>query len=63
MPGPSTIVTFTDADGDDFPMLLLGHGRTKQQAIDEARQLLDDMERSGRMRPTHPVEATKVEEI
>lgn len=63
MPSPSTIVTFTDADGDEFPVRLWGHDRTRQQAEDEALPLLKDLEAKGKWRPTHPVKVTKVEEI
>lgn len=60
MPSPSTIITFTDADGDEFPVRLWGHGRTHQQAIDEALPILNDQEEAGAIHPTRPVKVTKI---
>jgi hypothetical protein len=64
MPLPSTIVTFTDADGDEFPVRVPGLGGERfQETVDKAaRLILDDFVDSGDYKPTLPVSITDREE-
>lgn len=65
MPAPSTIVTFTDADGDEFPVRL--PGRPAQGLWERgmegraAERELDEQVERGDCNPTMPVTITKVE--
>lgn len=55
MPGPFTVVTFTDADGDEFPVTLVGHYETVVDAIAEANGVIVKGRLEGRIRPTMPL--------
>lgn len=64
MPAPSTIITFTDADGDEFPIRIQGTAadeRGVNYQNDLAHIELKRMADEGRMRPTWPVALTKRE--
>lgn len=63
MPGPSVVVTLTDADGDAFPIRLMGAWeRTPPKHIElVAREELDKLTAAGRVKPTMPVSVTEVE--
>jgi hypothetical protein len=64
MPAPSTIVTFTDADGDEFPVRLYGHAPEHDpQTEKRARQVLAELVEIEELAPTMPVKVTKVEEV
>lgn len=64
MPGPSTIVTFTDADGDEFPIRIYGHwGEEDPMTEDWARKVLGQFIENGDFKPTMPVRVAKVEEV
>lgn len=56
MPAPQTVVTFRDADGDEFPIALPGDWSQHPDgvAISRAKVELDKMEAERKMRPTHP---------
>lgn len=61
MPAPSTIITFTDADGDEFPVRLYGSPATTPAGVEiqekTARERLDELI----VCPTMPVKITRVE--
>lgn len=65
MPAPFTIVTFTDADGDEFPVRL--HFPPAEYAYERAMEAraahkeLDFLIEKGELNPTMPVKITKVE--
>lgn len=66
MPGPSTIVTFFDADGDEFPIRVGGHWESydRPQLIAVARGKLDDLVAANELKPTEPlVGRPKVERL
>ena len=51
MPYPSVIVTFTDADGDEFPVRVPDSG-TAEHRLAQAEREAADMVKSGAWRPT-----------
>lgn len=55
MAGPMTVVTFVDADGDEFPITLIGSYETMQDAIDDANGVLTKARLDGTLRPTMPL--------
>jgi hypothetical protein len=55
MPGPFTVVTFTDADGDEFPITLIGHYETMLDAIRDANGVLTKAIMDGQLRPKKPI--------
>lgn len=55
MPGPMTVVTFLDADGDEFPITLIGTYATMQDAIEDANGVFTKARLDGALRPTMPV--------
>jgi hypothetical protein len=55
MPGPFTVVTFRDADGDEFPITLIGRRATMEEAITEANGILTQAIWEGKLRPTQPI--------
>jgi len=55
MPGPFTVVTFVDADGDEFPITLIGHYDTAEAAIADANGILTKAIWEGNLRPTKPI--------
>jgi hypothetical protein len=55
MPGPFTVVTFKDADGDEFPITLIGHYQTTEDAIAEANGVLTKAIWEGQIRPRKPI--------
>jgi hypothetical protein len=55
MPGPFTVVTFQDADGDDFPITLVGHYQTVGDAIADANGVLTRGIWEGTIRPRQPI--------
>jgi hypothetical protein len=65
MPAPSTLVTFTDADGDEFPVRIYGSPAThsERKVLQEltARDYLRRFIEADELRPTMPVKVTKVE--
>lgn len=62
MPAPSTIVTFTDAEGDVFPVRVVGHGM-RLRVVEIARRALAVTTEEGCAAPAEPVKVTKVEEV
>ena len=54
MPAPSTVVTFYDTDGDEFPIRLWGSYESRE-AEGRALALLEDEVRTGNMNPSYPV--------
>jgi hypothetical protein len=66
MPAPSTIVTFTDAEGDEFPVRIWAVERPDLSLATIKRaawQELGVFVENGELRPTMPVRITKVEEV
>jgi hypothetical protein len=67
MASPSTIITFTDADGDEFPVRLPVPGPRNPAEQDRyefaARRDLEQHIAEGIAAPTMPVKVTKVEEV
>lgn len=66
MPAPSLIVTFTDTDGDEFPIRIVGtcdrHSQLdREQAARIALTRLDDLIEAGELIPSCPVRATTLE--
>ena len=59
MPAPFTIVTFTDSEGDEFP-IRVGGWPIEEQAIPEAQGILDGFIKRDEMRPTEPVTPTEI---
>jgi hypothetical protein len=55
MPGPMTVVTFVDADGDEFPITLIGGYDTMLDAIRDANGILTKAIMDGQLRPTKPI--------
>jgi hypothetical protein len=55
MPGPFTLVTFEDADGDEFPITLVGSYESIGDAVADANGVLTKAIWEGRLRPTMPV--------
>lgn len=55
MPGPMTVVTFRDADGDEFPITLIGTYKTMGDAIAEANGVLTKAIWEGKLRPKQPI--------
>lgn len=55
MPGPFTIVTFTDAEGDEFPITLIGSYATTQDAIADANGVLTKAIWEGKITPVKPI--------
>jgi len=50
-----TVVTFRDADGDEFPITLVGTYPTMQDAIAAANLVLTKARLDGQIRPTMPI--------
>jgi hypothetical protein len=67
MTAPSTLVTFTDADGDEFPVRLPVPGPRNPAEQDSyefaARRELEQHIAEGIADPTMPVKISKVEKI
>ncbi len=55
MPGPMTVVTFTDADGDEFPVTLIGTYKTVGDAIAEANGVMTKAIWEGKLKPRQPI--------
>ena len=55
MPGPFTVVTFQDADGDEFPITLVGTYQTMGDAIADANGVLTKAIWEGKLRPRKPI--------
>ena len=55
MPGPFTVVTFEDADGDEFPITLVGSYETIGDAISDANGILTKAIWEGQLRPRQPL--------
>lgn len=63
MPAPFTLVTFRDADGDEFPVrveLVGGHMNGKGEILRIAGQRLRQEIRAGTIRPRPPYKPTRV---
>ena len=65
MPAPFTIVTFADADGDEFPVRVgfVRPGYTRVECVRLARVELQRLVVAGDMRPTEPTHVVKVETV
>lgn len=50
MPGPFTVVTFVDADGDEFPVRIGGHPKA-DEAINAGYKVAYGLIREGEWRP------------
>lgn len=59
-----TIVTFADADGDEFPVAIPGYviGWTREEIEAEARGQMEARIASGDFRPTEPLILTEIKE-
>jgi hypothetical protein len=59
-----TIVTFTDADGDEFPVAIPGYvtGWSREEIEAEARAHVDELVESGDWRPTLPLTLANIDE-
>ena len=55
MPGPFTVVTFTDADGDEFPITLIGRYETVGDAVADANGILTKAIWEGKLAPRMPI--------
>jgi hypothetical protein len=65
MPAPSLIVTFTDTEGDEFPIRIMGtcdpnSQLDREQAARIALTRLDDLIEDGELIPSCPVKATEI---
>jgi len=57
-----TVVTFVDADGDEFPIALIGSYATTEDAVSAANGVLTKAIWEGELRPTKPVALGRVTE-
>ena len=55
MPGPFTVVTFVDADGDEFPITLVGGYDSMEAAIADANGVLTKAIWEGKLNPRKPI--------
>lgn len=65
MPAPSLIVTFTDTDGDEFPIRVPGEcdpnsSLDREAVANAALTRLDDFIENGELIPSCPVKATEI---
>lgn len=62
MAAPFMLVTFTDAEGDEFPIRVEGMWTKgqRQKLLEEAQHRLDQFIDAGDLRPTQPVKPTSV---
>ena len=60
MPAPFTIVTFEDADGDEFPVWVEGTPK-RNVAISTADASLKELIYGGDLSPQHPIKVAAVE--
>jgi hypothetical protein len=60
MPAQTTIVTFTDAEEDQFPIRVAGTG-SKDKLIEQARKQFRALVNQGELSPTEPFHPTQVE--
>lgn len=59
MPAPSIIVTYTDQDGDEFPVRVPVSRSTPRSYVErEAQEVLDAAVVDGSLKPTMPVRLT-----
>lgn len=57
-----TVVTFTDADGDEFPIALPGGWNGSDAELEqEARERIEALSRHGEVRPTLPLSLAGIE--
>lgn len=62
MTAPSTIVTFADADGDEFPVRVWALGPPTAEIDRRAEAALAEMEAEGDLSPRRPVTIVSREE-
>jgi hypothetical protein len=66
MPAPFIIVTFKDADGDEFPIRVPGNfawsGGDRVMVIDAAHHTMRELIDAGELRPTYPVTVAEIEQ-